>query len=181
MAEKEEDPTGTPPEKVEPPKQDPPKEKPADKTAPDFGDDLEKWKHYARTHEAEAAKNRTAAEELAALKLANMSDQEKVAAERDSFKERATKAETALLRAELASEFKLPANMARRLAGSTPEELRVDAKELAEELGTLKEEDPKPGGVQRRPRTKLAAGADPGGDPPDETDPAKLAAKISRG
>lgn len=62
----------------------------------------------------------------------------KVAAERDKTKQaedRASQAELALTRLEVAIEAGLTPSQAKRLAGSTKEELEADAKSFAEELG----------------------------------------------
>ena len=62
----------------------------------------------------------------------------KVAAERDKTKQaedRASQAELALTRLEVAIEAGLTPSQAKRLTGSTKEELEADAKSFAEELG----------------------------------------------
>ena len=79
---------------------------------------------------------------IAAHEREQMTEAEKVAADRDAAVKRADEAEAkvaALNRAKLvadaAAAANLPASMADRLRGETPEELAADAKALAESIG----------------------------------------------
>jgi hypothetical protein len=109
--------------------------------------------------------------------------------------ERATKAEAALaektlevLRLQVALDKGLTAHQAKRLVGSTKEELEDDADELVESFGVgksgdddgkdSKSDDASKTPLTRKPKEKLRAGSDPE-DEPEESDPAKLAALIS--
>lgn len=93
------------------------------------------WKAESRKWETRAKENSTAAAQLAAIE-----EEKKTAEER--LEERATKAEKdladALLeraRAVVALDKGLTASQAKRLVGSTPEELAADADELLADLG----------------------------------------------
>lgn len=101
---------------------------------------LAEWKGHARKHEDQAKANKTAAEELAALKRAQMSDADKAAADAAATSEavteaeaRAEKAEAALLRATIAVDLSLSKEDAAVLAGITGDEaaLRAVAARLA--------------------------------------------------
>lgn len=79
---------------------------------------------------------------IAAHEREQMTEAEKIAADRDAAVKRAEDAEAALaaatrakLVADAAAAAKLPATMADRLRGETPEELAADAKAMAESLG----------------------------------------------
>lgn len=73
--------------------------------------------------------------EIARLKDAEKSNAEKLAnhdKEVGTLKERAEKAEKSLLQRTVAEEAGLPASLASRLAGNTEDEMREDAKNLAQ-------------------------------------------------
>jgi hypothetical protein len=84
---------------------------------------------------------------------------------------RAEKAEQALLRLQVAHEAGLTPAQAKRLVGTTKEELEADAAEIAD-LFT-------PATPNTRSRPKLRGGSTPN-EEPEETDPVKLAALIKR-
>lgn len=86
---------------------------------------------------------------------------------------RAEKAEHALLRLEVAQEHGLTAAQAKRLVGTTKEELEADAAEIAELFAPA---TPTP---NARPKARLRGGSAPN-EEPDVTDPKKLAADIRR-
>ncbi|HEX6685756.1 MAG TPA: hypothetical protein VF062_23475 [Candidatus Limnocylindrales bacterium] len=93
-----------------------------------LGRERDKFKDYddLKTRAAEADQSKSALEKVL----------EKVS----SLEERATKAERAALRADVATTKKLPAWMAKRLQGNTREELEADADEMLAEA--------KPGGSE---------------------------------
>ncbi|MFC8531929.1 hypothetical protein [Nocardia sp. NPDC057227] len=79
------------------------------------------------------------------------------------------------LRREIADAKGLPAKFAKRLTGTTREELEADADDL---LDTIPTPDP-PVVLSQKPRENLRGGGRPD-EEPEETDPYKLAAKIPR-
>ena len=102
--------------------------------------DAERRRARAAEREAREAAARAAELEtkIAEYKRAEMDDQERIAAERDDwrkkYEEQAAQLaarELDLLRRDVAAEKGLPAGMARRLSGTTREELEEDADELA--------------------------------------------------
>lgn len=88
-----------------------------------------------------------------------------------------------VLRHEVAMAKGLTAAQAKRLAGSTKEELEADADEILETFGGKKPDDETGGATppSRRPVATLNGGSDPTPPEPDETDPTKLAASVPRG
>lgn len=136
-----------------------------------------KWKALARKHEGQAKANAAAAAKLKEIEDAGKTETQKAADKAAELERRAADAETRALRYEVAAEKGLTISMAKRLVGTTKEEIEADADELLAELG-------KSGGSDAddksaRPREKLRPGAVPGAEP-EETDPAKLAAKVPR-
>lgn len=79
------------------------------------------------------------------------------------------------LRTEIAHDKGLPPKWAKRLTGTTREEIEADADDLAD---TLPQPEPR-AVLSRKPRENLRGGGRPD-DEPEETDPRKLAAKIPR-
>lgn len=115
-------------------------------------------------------------DELQALKDANKSDADKLT-ERET---KLTAREAQVMRLEVALEKGLTPSQAKRLVGSTQEELEADADELLSELGKKPNDEggtkPPAGG---KPTERLRGGGNPEQEP-EETDPAKLAARIPR-
>lgn len=113
------------------------------------------------------------------LQDANKTETEKLTERADAAEKRADTAEQKLLRLEVAIDKGLTPAQARRLVGSTKEELEEDADDLLASFAS-KDEDSKPNSrVPRRPKEKLRGGGDPD-EPVEETDPGKLAAAIPR-
>lgn len=79
------------------------------------------------------------------------------------------------LRSDVASAKGLPAKWAKRLTGTTREELEADADDLAETLPAPAPNVP----LSQKPRENLRGGGRPD-EEPEETDPRKLAARIPR-
>jgi hypothetical protein len=156
------------------PKVDPPDDpKPDDKPDPDA-------KREAPPEVKAALHKANKEAEALRLKLKEYEDKNKSELERanDSHKaekDRADQAEARLLHLEVAVEKGLTAAQAKRLTGTTREELEADADELIE-LFAGKNDDPKKPPTQR-PKERLRGGADPD-EEPEETDPAKLAALV---
>ena len=155
-------------------------------TDDDDGDDddlakqARKWKALARKHEAKAKANAKAA-----AKLAELEDKDKTESQR--LTERATTAERdrddargKLLRLEVAIEKGLTPAQARRLQGSTKEELEDDADELLDAFGGKGDGDKRDKREPlRRPGGRPRSGSVPNADD-EENDPAKLAAQVPR-
>lgn len=97
-------------------------------------DEVKKWKALARQNEKQAKANAAAAEELAKLKDADRSESEKAAAKAADAERRAEEAELRALRLEIAGEKGLTPSQAKRLVGTTREELEADADELLEDF-----------------------------------------------
>lgn len=111
---------------------------------------------------------------------AEKSEQGKLNERVSTAEKRADDAEARALRLEVASEKSLTKAQAKRLVGSTQEELEADADELLETFGVKKSEDD--GKESRRPKEKLHSGASAKEEPeqsPDELADAVL--KQSRG
>lgn len=126
---------------------------------------------------AESAKHRVANKELTekATRLdeiedASKSELEKLTEKATTAEQRAEALEAQLLRLEIAAEKGLSKKQAARLQGKTREELEADADELIEVFGSKAKS-------RVEPNLKPAGAGD---ELPDETDPAKLAARIAR-
>lgn len=152
---------------------------PADKPDPkeDLGDAGKRALDAERKARAAAEKRAKEAEAKAKeFEDRDKTETQKAADARTAAEKRAEEAEAKSLRLEVAFEKGLTPKQAKRLTGSTREELEADADELLEDF---KPGDGKqtvtPGGG--KPKERLRGGGDPG-DEPEETDPAKLAANI---
>jgi hypothetical protein len=160
-------------------------DKDADK-GKDTGNDAAKWKALARKHEAQAKANAAAAKRLKEIEDAGKTEEQRKSDKLAEAERRAAEAESRSLRYEIAAEKGLTIKMAKRLVGTTREEMEADADELLAELGGGaggdKGDKGSEGGADDksgRPREKLRPGAVPGAEA-EETDPAKLAAKVPR-
>lgn len=117
-------------------------------TGTDPAAEVEKWKSLARKHESAAKANSAAAKRLAELEDANKSELEKLADQLKQAQSSGTSHEMAALRLDVALE-KAPDGMspakirslAKRLSGSTREELENDADELFAEFAAPPAED----------------------------------------
>lgn len=131
--------------------------------------------------------------ELQKAKDKDKPDIERLTGERDAAAKRASDAETALLKLSIGLDKGLTPAQARRLTGTTRDELEADADELASAFGIGNGGD---GGGNAgnssgngegdgakppagRPREHMRGGADPT-EEPEETDPDKLAESIPR-
>lgn len=120
------------------------------------------------------------------LEQANQSELERATNERDSHKSRADKAEAVVRRWDVAAAnapdhatFAQVKAVAKRLQGDTDEELEADAAELFELLAPRPAEPA--ARVPARPAERMPRGGGDPDEPPEETDPRKLAALIPRG
>lgn len=141
----------------------------------DYRAEADKWKALSRKHEAQSKQNAKAAARLKELEDANKSDLEKAQAASQESDRRAQAAEAKAERYEVALEKNVPSNLMKFLTGETREEIEASADELLEAL------KPDTGGENQsgRPKERLRPGASTD-EEPEESDPAKLAAKISR-
>lgn len=103
-------------------------------------------------------------------------EQEKLNERASELEKNLTTAEANAVRFEIALEMGLTKSQAKRLVGSTREELEADAAELLADLG-LDDEKPSP---SRRPQERLRPGAAPDAEPqksPQELADAVIAAR----
>jgi hypothetical protein len=157
-----------------------------DSGEPETGDDskseAEKWKALSRKNEKAL---RDAQAKLKEFEDKNLSESERLQKERDTLKERASKAESGLSRMRIAAETAPEGatlaqlnKVAKRMRGDSDEELETDAKELWEDFGPARSTSKPPAS---KPKEKLRGGT---GDPDEEDDigldPAKLAALVPR-
>lgn len=154
--------------------------------------EAEKWKGLSRKHEDRSKENESASDELKKLKESSLSDQQrrdaadKAAQDKlDDLERRANEADARALRAEVAAEKKLTAAQARRLAGTTREELEADADDLLETFKPAESGDEGGGGSSGRPSggrpiPNLTGGGKPTEEGPVEMNPAKLAESVPR-
>lgn len=148
---------------------------PADKEEPDWKTEADKWKALARKHEGNAKANADAAKRLKDLEDSDKSEVEKLRESATAAERRASEAEAKALRAEVAHEKGLSPAQAKRLIGSTREELESDADELLSAF--TKPSDDKSDTKSRRPKEKLRPGASNESD--DDFDPKKIADAVS--
>jgi hypothetical protein len=149
--------------------------------------EVEKWKALSRKHEKQAKANSAAAQKLQEVEDAKKSETERAAEKAAQAEQRATTAETAALRLDVAMD-KAPDGMsiaqvrklAKRLSGGTREDLEADAEELFADFTPTGAGSGDPG--RGRPRERLRPGSAPAdaSDDDGETDPSKLAAKVPR-
>lgn len=131
----------------------------AEETAPaepDFKAEAEKWKALSRKHEAQAKANAEAAKKLSEMDDATKSEVERAIARAEAAEKKASEAESKALRLEVAAAKGLSPSQARRLVGSTAEELEADADELLE---SFKPADTASTSDTGKPREKLQGGA----------------------
>lgn len=139
----------------------------------DLADQVAKWKALARKHEGNAKSNATAAKRLRELEDAGKSEIQRASERADTAEKERDDTRAQLLRLEVAGDKGLSLAQAKRLVGSTREELEADADALLKEFGETN------GGPRTAPATGLRSRSVPGSEP-EETDPHKLADKIPR-
>lgn len=98
----------------------------------DYKAEAEKWKALSRKNEDRAKENAEAAKRLADIEAAQLSETEKLTKRAEEAERRATELETKTVRASIAAEKGVPADL---LAGSTEEELRASADRLIQFRG----------------------------------------------
>ena len=108
---------------------------------------------------------------------ATKTEQEKLTERASELEGRLSTAEANAARFEIALEKGLTKSQAKRLVGSTREELELDADELLADLGV--NNDDEKSSPSRRPQERLRPGAAPDAEP-EETDPSKLADMVQQ-
>lgn len=156
-------------------------EEPPEQQEEPFDAERAKAKIAKTNAEAKALRARLQAAEAKAARLDALEDEKKTDAEKlteriTAAEARATEAEARALRAEVAADKGLTPAQAKRLVGTTKEELEADADEL---LSSFKPADDTEPGV-RRPKETLRPGAVPDADKPDPSDPALLVKDVPR-
>lgn len=154
----------------------------AEKAAADAQAEVDKWKAMSRKHEDQAKGNADAAKKLKDAEDAAKTAEERAAARLAEVEKRIADTEARAMRAEVAAVKGLTPAQAKRLHGSTVEELEADADELLESFkpaDTEGEPTPdtgeKPGG---KPKEALKGGAS--SDEQPEEDLSKVLSAIPR-
>ena len=155
--------------------------------------DARRWEERSKANAKQLAELEPLAKRAKELEDASKSDIERATSEAQQAAARADKAEGELLRLKVAIRKGLTETQAKRLVGSTEDELEADADDLMasfrpkEDTPAVKAEEPEPAdepareGQRRRPQERLRPGAVPDADTePEETDPRALAAKVPR-
>lgn len=115
--------------------------------------------------------NQSLRKRLKEIEDANKSEDEKRTERLSTLEKAATEYELKAARLEVAIDKGLTAAQAKRLVGSTKEELEADADELLETFGSKR--------LSRKPNEQLRGGSEPA-KPVEDLDPRKLAGKIRR-
>lgn len=147
--------------------QNKPEQKPGDVAAMEAA--LKKANKEAETHR----------KRIKELEDKDKSELQRTTDERDEHKTARAGAELRALQLEVALDKGLTATQAKRLIGTTRDELEADAEELVDSFRTEGEEQ-KGGGPARRPTERLRGGGKGAAEEAEETDPKKLAAQIPR-
>jgi hypothetical protein len=152
--------------------------------------DARRWEERSKSNAKQLAELEPLAKRAKELEDASKSDIERATAEAQQHLVRADKAEGELLRLRVAIRKGLTETQAKRLVGATEDELEADADDL---MASFKPKEPEPAPKEdddeppareqrRRPQERLRPGVVPDADTePEETDPRKLAAMVSRG
>ena len=154
--------------------------------AKDHAAEAEKWKALARKHEQRAKDSHEELEKLKAEGDTSKTELEKINERLAAAEKRAEAAEIEGRRFQVAAAKKLTPAQAKRLQGTTLEELEADADDLIEaftppDTGDSKDGDdtePKTTGGGK-PKERLRPGADTSAEPEGEDDPRKLADAIA--
>jgi hypothetical protein len=146
----------------------------------DWKAEAAKWKALARKHEDQAKANADAAKRLKELEDADKTEIQKLSDLAAEAQKRADMAEAQLLRIQVAMAKGLTEAQAKRLVGTTREELEADADELIASFKPADAGNPKADpGPGDRPKERLAGGGDPTAEP--DVDVRKIVADIPRG
>jgi cell division septum initiation protein DivIVA len=141
----------------------------------------DKWKALSRKHETAAKTNSAAAKKLQELEDKDKSESDRLTDRVTIAEKKAADAEREAARLRVGLRKGLTETQAKRLVGETEEELEADAKELLASFQPPANDEGKGKGdmPSGRPKERVRSGAAPN-EEPDETDPAKLAAKVPR-
>jgi hypothetical protein len=133
-------------------------------SAPDLAAEVEKWKSLSRKNEQAAKSNAAAAKKLEEYETAAKTETERLNARAEAAEKLAGEHESAALRLSVAFEKGLTPAQAKRLVGTTREELEADADEVLRDFPTT---PPRPRGdvdqgqrgkpVTQSPRDAFAA------------------------
>lgn len=134
----------------------------------DYKAEAEKWKALSRKNEETAKANAEKARSFDALEEANKTEQQRLAERAEAAEKELATTRLEAVRTQVALEKGLTPNQAKRLVGSTPEELAADADELLADLGTSKTATPR---VDQSQGVKVKAG---------EQSPAEALAEVIR-
>lgn len=104
-------------------------------TEVDYKAEAEKWKALSRQNEATAKANAEKARSFDALEEANKTEQQRLSERAEAAEKALAAKELEVARSRVALEKGLTSNQAKRLVGSTPDELSADADELLADLG----------------------------------------------
>lgn len=104
-------------------------------TEPTAPADTTDWKAMARKWEKQAKENKAAADELAKLKEANMSEQEKAAKQAEETAAELREAKRKLSVYEAAKTAGIDVNLLERMKGDTPEEIAANAEFIKSAMG----------------------------------------------
>lgn len=159
-----------------------------DAPTPELGDAGKKAleaERDARKAEARKAKEQQARADALEARLKEIEDKDKSEAERHAAAataadERATRAESELLRLKIAIDKGLTPTQAKRLVGTTEEELAADADEFLESIGKGTGDPTEPTAIATPPKPKLQGGAS-SEDEPNEIDVAAIVGGVPRG
>lgn len=116
---------------------------PTEQTEVDYKAEAEKWKALSRKNEETAKANAEKARSFDALEEANKTEQQRLAERAETAEKELATTRLEATRNQVALEKGLTPNQAKRLVGSTPEELAADADELLADLGNTKQTTPR--------------------------------------
>ena len=139
-----------------------PKEEPQGDST-DWKAEARKWESRAKASHAEAKANADAAKRLKEMEDAEKSEIDRAKEATAAAEKRAAEAEAKALRAEIAAEKGLTLSQAKRLIGSTREELEADADELLQAFKAPESEDKRD--PSRKPKERLRPGASADSEP----------------
>lgn len=142
-------------------------------------DQIAKARKEAAGYRAKLREAEPLAQKARELQESQKTESEKLTERLTGAEKRAQEAELRALRLEVAADKGLTPAQARRLVGTSKEELEEDADDLLSSFGAKNDTKPTPK-VPGRPKEKLRGGGDPD-EPVEETDPRKLADAIGRG
>lgn len=147
--------------------------------AEDSAKEAAKWKALARKHEKEALAGREAQKKLKEMEDADKTELQKLQEKTAASEAAAANATLELTRIRVAIRKGLTESQAKRLQGTTEEELEADAEEFLKDLKPS-EESGNHSNLRRTPQERLRSGNRPSDEPEGENDPRKLAAQVSR-